>query len=199
MKVPAAATLHPAFILRGQFAEEPAQIRTLERIRELLVGTRTVHPVGELLPNAHLYPTLEELRAFRAGGGPVAVDIESAGDYLRMVGLTRESDLAYVAIWLRTQGGGPAGPEHEILARAEWLAELLADPTVLKVFHNGISYDVPLLERLGFVVENIEDTMLLLHVAGPEQSKALQAGAIRYLAAPAWKHLADAEEEGEGK
>ena len=66
------------------------------------------------------------------------------------------------------------------------------------VFHNGISYDIPLLERYGFEVRGLlVDTMWLAHHCYSELPKGLQFLATQYCWAPVWKSLVDEKDEGD--
>jgi hypothetical protein len=72
--------------------------------------------------------------------------------------------------------------------------------TVAKVFHNGVVYDVPILQTLGFLVKGrLIDTMNLQHACYPELPKSLQFCATLYLWSPCWKLLVDESDELEGK
>jgi uracil-DNA glycosylase len=67
------------------------------------------------------------------------------------------------------------------------IGALLSDPTVRKVFHNGL-YDVPVLERHGFpVVGDWDDTMLLHHNAFPGLAHDLQRVTSQFYAVTPWK------------
>lgn len=67
------------------------------------------------------------------------------------------------------------------------LDEVFADPTITKVFHNRI-YDIPVLERHGFVINGpIQCTMLMHHSAFPGLSHQLQRVTTQFFAAPPWK------------
>ena len=82
----------------------------------------------------------------------------------------------------------------------EWLYSVLADARLGKVFHNGVVYDVPILQGIGFHVRGrLIDTMNLAHACYPELSKGLQFTATLYNWAPVWKVLSDETDEGDGK
>lgn len=67
------------------------------------------------------------------------------------------------------------------------LDALFADPEIVKVFHNRI-YDVPVLERHGFVINGeIHCTMLMHHNAFPGLAHNLQRVLTQFFAAPPWK------------
>jgi uracil-DNA glycosylase family 4 len=67
------------------------------------------------------------------------------------------------------------------------LDEIFADPEITKLFHNRI-YDVPVLERHGFVINGpIHCTMLMHHSAFPGLSHNLQRVTTQFYATPPWK------------
>ena len=67
------------------------------------------------------------------------------------------------------------------------LDALFADAAVTKVFHNAI-YDVPVLERHGFVIAGaIHDTLLMHHNAFPGLAHNLQRVTTQFYAAAPWK------------
>jgi uracil-DNA glycosylase family 4 len=67
------------------------------------------------------------------------------------------------------------------------LDEIFADEEIVKVFHNRI-YDMPVLERHGFVIKGeIHCTMLMHHSAFPGLSHNLQRVGTQFYAIPPWK------------
>jgi hypothetical protein len=182
--------LHPAFILRGNFGLEPLQIQTLKLVRRILDGwCPDVYDFTQPYPGAQLYPTLEELRAWRAGFAPgeeVILDVEAAGRVLRMIGLCRLSDLAYVAIWFRAEGGEP-WPYPDYAGVVEFLYDLLADESVPKLAHNHF-YDWEQLEEVGFEVNGTGmDSLLALHIGYPEMRKRLESVSLLCSGISGWK------------
>lgn len=197
--------LHPADILRGQFAEEPAQVEYLKRVKEIADGADFNIDREACPPEGETYcprPSLEDLRRWRAGVGQgrIAVDIETAGDHIRLVGLLDCSSLAYLGFPLRTKGGGQYWRVDELPAAVEWLYDLLSEERVGKVFHNGPSFDIPMLERNGFRVRGTcFDTMLGMHVAYPGVPKDLAYLAKLYLGMVGWKGMVKGKTDAEGK
>lgn len=203
------SVLHPANILRGQFGKEPAQIHYLRHYRGLLVDLEagrepSLIDVSEPPPGATLFPTRSDLEEWRLGplAEGVTVDVEAAGPHLICVGLCRVADERSVCLRFRSQGGAVYWPTFDELCWAiEWLGEVLANPEIPLVFHNG-SYDIlEVLEAYGWKVVNYAfDTMLGQHVVFPEMPKALQFCATLHCRIPGWKWLVKEDEEsGEGK
>jgi hypothetical protein len=203
VKVYCISTLHPAYIARGAWAEEPAQEEFVRRAKRLAAGD-AVEPDNVDLPppDAILEPSMADLQRWRAGvdAEGATFDVECAGDVLICIGFTRMVDLAYVCVRFRRRGARPAGPEHILEARARWVYEVLANPAIPVIPHNGVAFDAPMLERVGFTVAGlVDDTMLMAHVAYPELPRGLQYRAILHSGASAWKRLVSTDDEGEGK
>lgn len=210
MKAWVLGTWHPARILRGGHALDlpaRAHLRHLAEVAPAIATGElpaTYRDVGEHpTQNCVISPTLPSLWAWglprstlREG---VALDIECAGHHLRGVGLCKLSNLDYLWLPFRSQGGQQYWTASALPRAVEWLYDLLADESIPKVMHNGQSFDVPYLEELGFVVrgyaEGGADTMLMQHLAYPEQPKGLNYCATLYARLPQWKQLSKVEEE----
>jgi DNA polymerase I-like protein with 3'-5' exonuclease and polymerase domains len=204
--------LHPAAIARGRWADEPQQVAYLRRLKGYMNGD----PLPNLDPQAApprstMWPTLSDLTDFDAvlrDGvyDALAVDIETVGNHITLVGLTgmslqREEVGPNLSLPFRLRGGAfywYKWADH--VAATAWLYSWLADESLAKVFHNGLGFDVPLLEENGFVVRGaLHDTMIMAHYTYPEMRKGLQYLATLYLGAPVWKTLVDVDDEEEGK
>ena len=202
----AMATWHPARILRGGSALDLPARQHLAHFRDTLASLSLQrHPTsyveaGSAPDSSILAPTLPDLYQYGPLAGGVAVDIECAGEFLRGIGFCTLD--GYRPLWVpfRRQGGIPYWSEADLPKAVAWVSQVLAAPWVPKVFHNGGSFDIPYLEGLGFEVNNyLADTMLMQHLAYPEQPAGLQFIATLYNRRPHWKRLSDLEEEGEDK
>lgn len=196
--------LHPAYILRGKWGLEPAQVVALQTLRELASNPGYVPPnVREPPPGALTDPTIPELEDWCAGvdDSGVAVDVETAGEFLVCVGMCRLRDYRSIVFRFRRQGGSTYWRRDADLRRCvELCFDLLAAPKIPLVFHNGQNFDIPYLRRVGFLVNGYAfDTMLAHFLAYPEMPKGLAFLAGLYLQIPSWKFLATPEMEGEGK
>lgn len=199
--------LHPARILRGGWSLEPAQRETLLRVRETLAdldaGKQPRHYLNttEPPPGSILSPTLSDLHQWRERSDfswGISVDVECAGKYLRGIGFTAVKTLRPIWVPFRRQGGLPYWPNYQQLyAAVKWCQTLLADPTLLKVLHNGVGFDILyLIREQGFeVVGPFEDTILMAHTHQPEQPRGLQWLATNHCNIPNWKVLSELEEE----
>ena len=195
--------LHPAGIMRGNWASEPFQILCLKRARTIAErGSWPTDDPRSPPPGALLQPTLKEVEDWIAGVGPqgVSVDIETAGRHIVMVGMCRVADLVPICIHFLTQGGQPYWAPQPWALVEHALASILADPNVPKVFHNGQSFDVPILEANGFKVEGyLWDTLLMQHIAYAEMEKGLEHCARLYCGINPWKWTLDSDAGGEWK
>lgn len=203
-----APVMHPAAILRGRWALEPAQIATLRKARDIAAGAPppwTEDALRSAMESAILFPTLEDLRLWKGDlyshpNKTVAVDIECAGPHLVRVGFCRLFDRSVLGVPFRLKGGAPAYEFAALERVVEWLDELLANPAVPKWFHNGQAFDIPYLQRLGFEIANYAgDTMLLQRYMFPEMPASLQFVAALYANFPAWKHIANEDDEDADK
>lgn len=203
--------VHPAAIVRGQWAEEPAQVTYLRRLRQVLEGTWSPRDVEQAPPDSMLWPTLAQLDDYDAAlqAGPwnaLAIDIENAGTYITLIGLTMmdlRSERVGLTLGLpfRSRFGqrywGSWAEHRKAVAH---LYGWLADPLLAKVFHNGVAHDVPILEDNGFEVAGaLWDTMVMAHHCYPEMRKGLSYCSTLYLGLNNWKVLLDEEDEDEGK
>lgn len=197
--------LHPAALFRGRWAEEPEQWEWLRRARRLHDGEWEPPTLEELVEGAPQEPTLADLQEWERvlrtqPQGLHTLDIECAGPHLVFVGLCRVADLAPIGVRFRRQGGGLAHSPEELRPLVEWLARVLADPTLQVWGHNAQAFDIPYLEHLGFEVGGFAgDTMLLQRYLYPGLQANLEHVAAFHAELPGWKwlvHNKDEEEEG---
>lgn len=205
--------LHPGAVVRGQWAREPCQETYLRRLGQLVKGEIPMPEtdVSKPPPDSVLFPTIEDLEDFlvplREGEyDAVSIDIENAGPHIICVGFTHlDLDSGRVGnttcLRFRRRGGGLYWKSRrELRAVVGWLFVVLSMDSIAKVFHNGVVYDVPILQGLGFRVRGrLIDTMNLQHACYPEMPKGLQFCSTLYLWAPCWKRLTDEDDEGDGK
>ena len=203
--------IHPAAILRDQWAKEPAQKIALGRLADYVKTGSEPDPwdINEPPPNSCLFPDIEDLRDFYRstkdeGWDALSHDLENAGPHIICDGMTQlRLDTGEIGqslcLRFRVRGGGLYWSSEQKLAEAAgWLWWVLADPEVAKVFHNGVTHDVPILEDIGFTVAGrLIDTMQMQHTAYSEMPKGLQYCATLYNEAPVWKALTDGDEEDE--
>jgi len=189
--------------MRGRWAHSPIQRFYLERAWALAKGDWTPPSLSDSPPpNFNLYPKAEDIRDWAKWRGRregAAVDIECAGRILVCIGFCSLETEHGFCVRFRSRGGAVWG-EEDLEARAEATYEVLADPTIRKVFHNGQSFDVPYLEDIGFEVAGYySDTMLQAHLTYAEHPKKLEFLANIYADMPPWKQLVKDTDEAEDK
>ncbi len=206
-----APILHPASVLRGGWASAPQQVTYLTRVVDYVQGRREAPTcnIVEPPPGTQLWPTLATVAAFDTQmprWDMLSVDIEAAGSYITLLGITcmsleRREIGPTLSLPFKMRGGEDywhSWSDH--VAVVEYLYGWLDDPSLGMVFHNGVSFDIPMLEEAGFSFRGrILDTMVLQHYCYPEMRKGLQYCTTLYNWTPCWKLLTDADDEQEGK
>ena len=202
MKLWVVPILHPAYILRGQAKEEPAQIRYLERVKEISEHGWTTFDHTNPPQGAILEPDLGDLFRWSTwiGRAGVTVDIETANRKLRGIGFCRLDDCVPIWVPLCKQGGGPYWSGADLHTAQGALGDILRNPNIPKWFHNGLGFDIPILRYNGYRVNGYAgDTMLMHHIMYPEMRKGLKYLANLYLGIGGWKSLVTDDDEGEAK
>jgi len=206
-----APIIHPASVLRGGWASAPQQVTYLTRVVDYVKGKREA-PTATIVeppPFTSLWPSLDTLKEFDEQihqWDMLSVDIEAAGDFITLLGITcmslaREEIGPTLSLPFKMKNGEDYwrtwGEHYEAVG---YLYRWLADPSLGMVFHNGISFDIPMLEDAGFEFNGrILDTMVMQHYCYPEMRKGLQFCTTLYNWTPCWKLLTDADDEEEGK
>jgi len=119
---------------------------------------KTPWPIHEAA--ADLRPAFHTLKVNKAAVTSFLRDLAAAGPVVAVDLETSALDPAKGEIRLVSWCGGKNSGTH---SSPEPLRPLLADPKILKVFHNA-AFDVFWLETKGFVVRNYADSMLLAQV-----------------------------------
>jgi hypothetical protein len=153
-------------------------------------------------PDSILFPTLADLERWEQGiTDAVAIDIETAGEYIICVGLT-QLDLesgnvgSSLCLRFRLKAGARYWALQDHAKAVEWLYDLLARSDLTLVFHNGVTFDVPALKAHGFQVKGkLLDTMLLMRAAYSEMKSRLEYCGTLWLGMPVWKTMVDDEDD----
>jgi DNA polymerase I-like protein with 3'-5' exonuclease and polymerase domains len=148
-------------------------------------------PSSATEPGPAMWNLLQHLRQAKE----VAVDIEGYSPASLVTAIGLACDGASVSVpwdsYNTPSGHTEAGYSgYEMGERcAQVVRDILADPGITKVFHNG-AFDVPILQaQVGPVSGPIEDTLLAHRVAYPQYRHGLQvACATEFLVEP-WKEL----------
>ena len=170
-------TYHPALVLR-QYSWRPIVEFDLRRAREESQTPELRLPERTLMTK----PTLSEVRKFleyAAEQDMITFDVETIqrGEPPRTVmdciGIATSPQTAMCIPVCYAGSGDPYWSVEEEAQVWRWLAELMANPRVRKVAHNG-QYDMLVLRRHGVKVVNFWlDTMNLMNVVYPGFPKAL--------------------------
>ena len=205
MKAFVAPLLHPASILRGRFNLEAPQQLYLRRTVEWLRAPTTLLDCTEPPTGAVLFPNLFDLERFEgqlAKYDALSIDLENAGEHLICSGLVplrlESGEMGWpLCLRFRVRGGGrywTSWGEH--VEATKYLYRWLSCKRLTKIFHNGVGYDVPFLETLGFEVNgHVLDTMVMAHWCYSELPKGLQWLSTFWLGAPVWKRLVEESDD----
>lgn len=182
-------TYHPAAITR-QWELRPTTIIDFGKIA-LESGFPEVRR-----PNCEIWiePDLEDIRRFIdehiKGCKILSVDIETSGQQITCIGFAPRTDLAIVIpIHDGRRKGNSYWPDRETECECwDLISTVLNDPTIPKVFQNGL-YDIAFLWR-AYGIKTLgaaEDTMLLHHALQPESLKGLAFLGSVYTSHGPWK------------
>lgn len=180
-------TYHPAAVLRN-WALRPIVIADLLKAERESHFAEIVRPERQILVN----PDLAQIREwFDRPAKLYAVDIETSGNQITMIGFARSPSDALVIPFVdlsKPTGSYWDSPQAE---RQAWeLVELGLSSAVPKVFQNGL-YDLQFLAKMGFQPRCLDhDTMLFHHALFPELQKGLGFMGSIYTNESSWKLMA---------
>jgi uracil-DNA glycosylase len=183
-------TYHPAVIFR-QWGVRPTAVMDLVKAKREARYPDIVRPKREIW----IEPTLEDIYDFiRDHINPcekLAIDIETAGNFITCIGFAPRKDIAIVIPGLGIRRAGrPYWPsvdaEREVYKA---IKDIITGPKP-KIFQNGL-YDIAFIWRAwGIRTYNAEeDTMLLHHALQPESLKGLGFLGSIYTDEVAWKQM----------
>jgi hypothetical protein len=166
----------------------------LDRFARMTRGQLVPPPTKEQLI---IDPTVEHVRALAALGW-LTVDIETRPAHkarpwtgkdptqarLKCVGMGCP-EWGFAHLWV---GNGPVKKE---------IKRILADPNILKVFQNGIFFDIPILKRYGMEVVNFEDTRDMRRATSTTAKVGLGPMGAIFCDLPNWKQQEEEELEDE--
>lgn len=185
------ATFHPAAVLR-QWELRPVTIADLMKAPREAEYPEVRRPQREI----HIPEEPADIERFISScitsdrGGPLSVDIETAGTRITCIGFAPSSALALVIPFYDSRRKGKHYWSDKQSERSAWLLvrAVLQDGNIPKLFQNGL-YDIAFLSRsMGIHVRGAEhDTMLLHHALQPEMKKGLDVLGSLYTDEGAWK------------
>lgn len=169
------AAYHPAAVLR-QWELRPVTVLDLAKAKREAEFPEVRRPACEIW----IEPTVEDIERFInehiTGSQVLSVDIETAGNRITCIGFSPRPDIALVVPFDDHRRKDRNYWETGSLERRVWevVRGVLANPTIPKLFQNGL-YDIAFLWRAyGIKVYGAtHDTMLLHHALQPESLKSL--------------------------
>jgi len=184
-------TFHPAAIMR-QWELRPIAVVDLMKANKESAYAEIRRPRREIW----IEPSIADLWAFKTahidGCGILSTDIETAGNQITCVGFAPNPRVSIVIPFVDPRRKGRSYWTTEADERAAWdfVAGLLSDPNIPKLFQNGL-YDIAFIWRTtGIKVRGAtHDTMLLHHALQPEMLKGLGFLASVYADEGAWKDM----------
>lgn len=182
-------TYHPAAILR-QWENRPITVADLIKAKREAEYPEIRRPQREIW----IEPTLEDLEAYYElhirGCRLLSTDIETSGNQITIIGFSPSPRTALVIPFVDERKKGKSyWPSREAeLTAWRFVARILGDRTIPKLFQNGL-YDIAFtLRSMGIPIFGAEeDTMLLHHALQPESLKGLGFLGSIYTDEDAWK------------
>lgn len=182
-------TIHPAFVLRAQRWRHVF-------LNDLYKASRWFQGRSAWVEPEIVYdPSPEELREFLWSAGVKAYDIETDSiecltARIRCIAVGTADKVVVVSFMSKEDGrkGEKLMPRELERRYIQVFKEYFEDETQLKVAHNGITYDNPVLKhQWGIIVKGTVDTLLIHKGVESELSHSLAYVASIYTEAPAWK------------
>ena len=175
-------TYHPAAVLRN-FALRPVVKADFLKSRREAEFPEVRRPRREVLISPEIWQICEWCQL---PASAYAVDIETSGTLIEMVGFARSATSALIIPFINPDGTSYWRSEFDERIAWGFVAKLLASP-VPKIFQNGL-FDLQHLWRMGFPVQNcLHDTMLLHHSLYLELQKRLGFLGSVYTDERSWK------------
>lgn len=188
-------TYHPAYISRN-WSERPVTVL------DLMKAKRESEFPEIRRPNRQIWiePTLTDLELFYEtyiqGCQVLSVDIETSGTRITCIGFAPSSGVGIVIPFTdrRKRGGNYWLSVSDELLAWVFIKRILENPSIHKLFQNGL-YDITFLFRAyGIKVAGAEeDTMLLHHALQPEALKGLGYLGSVYTDEGSWKSMRKVE------
>lgn len=180
-------TYHPAAILRN-WALRPIALADLMKAKRESEFPEVRRPARYILVN----PTIEECKEWikQHIKNECACDIETKFGMIEMIGFSADAHNAMIVpFWDRAKGGNYW--QNTILEKEarNVVKSLLENPTVVKIFQNGL-FDLQYLMKEGYRPKScFEDTMLYHHALYPELQKGLGFLGSIYTNEVSWKSM----------
>lgn len=180
------STYHPQAVCYN-WSLRPIVTADLMKVRRESKSSAIVRPKRRVIVN----PNLSDIDEWFSRPAIIhAVDIETKNKQIEMIGFARQRDDIIVIPFIDFKSPGRSywrDPMEEMAAWEIIEKKSLANPSIKKLFQNGI-FDLSYILPLGIKVINAsEDTMLLHHSLHPEMQKGLGFMGSYLTDEPAWK------------
>ena len=190
-KSPVIVTWHPTYAFFRKASEHGAFSIDLNRFARL-----TRREIDLKKPRVNIRPTAIDLRNLARDSKILGCDIETGPATLDAPYTGKDP--------LRARLKTIAFADHvraiSFVWGQDWMLdqaakEILADPKIVKVFHNGFYFDIPVLKRHGAEVVNVEDTRDLRRSLSSTSRVSLRLLASLYMDFHPWKESDDEDAE----
>lgn len=194
--MPKIDSLHPSTAFFGLPREAGTFVEDVKRWGRMIRGQ-----LGPDLFNAKAWGTLEDFEMLQERGlrgEALAVDIETAPANKQESWTGKDPTRALLkTLAIGTPDGGVSVYWADApLAVQKLIRQIMADPRILKVFHNGYWFDLRVMARSGIAVSNVEDSRDLRRALSSTSRLSLGYLGSLYCDISNWK--ADEQAEGTG-
>lgn len=168
-------TYHPAAILR-EWSNRPVTIADLMKAGREAAFPEVRRPKCEIWIEPDLVDMEQFYEQFIKNCTLLSVDIETSGNQITCIGFAPSVDRALVVPFFDERAVGRSYWRDQSSELAAWafVRRVCEDPTIPKLFQNGLFDIAFLLRSMGIGVRGArEDAMLLSHALHPEMLKGL--------------------------
>lgn len=190
---PAIPTIHPSFLFRGLGRDAESRsagvsplIHTVwdySKARRIAQTQQLRRPISRV--SHSLAEAVETISPELARTSLLGLDLEWDVDTGRITVVGLGAGEHAVAVWFDGPRDGPV------------LASLLANPNYKLAMHNGLQADLLVLERHRLIgtaealLPRVQDTMVMAHLAYPDERSGLDFWGSLCTDMPYWKHLSE--------
>lgn len=180
-------TYHPSAVLRN-WAWRPIAVADLMKARRESAYPHIARPQRFITVNPSISEIWEWINTHLRNA--CSCDIETKFGMIEMIGFASSPQHALVIPFWDKERGGNYWPSAALEKDArQAVARILEDPSITKIFQNGL-YDLQYILKEGYRPRGCrEDTMLLHHALYPEMQKGLGFLGSVYTSEPAWKMM----------
>lgn len=176
-----AATLHGVYVWRYFIANDMGKVAQEMTHSHLDLPFRDIQIAPTLAEVSHFIHACRDAKRF-------ATDIEVINHQVSCFSLATSPALA-MTVPMVAKDGSPYWDEGDELLIWKWYADIMGDPSIMKVNQNIVGFDIPfLLDRNHIHTRGpIGDTMIAQHIIYPHFPKGLDFIASYHTREPYWK------------